>query len=427
MTFKILLFLGLVALALATPARVKNDQCPLRTLKDKAACRDQHSECWSPGKGDTDCPNNGLCCFDGCVNKCKIPNDELEVFEKPPKCQIEYEQKMELVKMDHCVDVPDLQTCIESQKLKCRQECAMFEEPHTITNEEKCCKIEQNMVCEDAPCDANELYEVERSVGQEICLNQQGFCWKRPDQQCFDIQVPDCRMATRTECKKIPSQRCEVVKKPIETQVPDEKCSTQYKEVCENKVKQWCPDTREGRAGVGCQDMTYKDCKKVPYEHCQHFTRTVVTYVEENVCIPIEETKCHPVTEQTCTTKIEKQCKAIEKEECLAPSQTCNKKEFPEKQLVKKNCQIKDQVCRLEPKESCKLNQIQAVIKKPVRKCHDVCESYTVNECDPEKTRKECKSITKEMYFTVPVEKCEKLIDDDDDEDEDDEEDTDDE
>ena len=28
------------------------------------------STCWSPGQRDTDCPGNGLCCFDGCANTC---------------------------------------------------------------------------------------------------------------------------------------------------------------------------------------------------------------------------------------------------------------------------------------------------------------------------------------------------------------------
>lgn len=28
------------------------------------------SNCWSPGQTDTDCPNYGLCCFDGCANTC---------------------------------------------------------------------------------------------------------------------------------------------------------------------------------------------------------------------------------------------------------------------------------------------------------------------------------------------------------------------
>jgi len=533
MSIKIFLLLAFVASAIASPARVKDDQCPLRTLKDAVTCKDQHSECWSPGEGDVDCPNNGLCCFDGCVNKCKIPGDELEVFEKPPKCRVEYEQKEEIVTMDNCVDVPDVQSCVEYQKLKCRQECQLFEEPDTVETQEKCCKTEQNLVCEDAPCDENETYELERPVDQETCLNQEAFCWKRPDQQCFDIQVPDCKLETRTECKKvsvpkkvpkivkkqkcqpkdvekcktvkvpkrvqtgtdqectpetknqckkekktvqkqvcntITNQKCELVKKPIETQVPDEKCTTKYREECENKIKQWCPDTREGRLGIDCQEMTYKECKKVPYEHCQHFMRTEITYVEENVCKPVQETKCemkpfeeeyekcfpitiqncvdkpvyetifedrqechtvqeqecfefdetiyetkmeekeecYPVTEEKCATKMEKQCKIIEKEECLSPSHTCNAKTFNEKQEVKKNCQVKEKVCRYEPKETCELKTTSKEILKPVKKCRDVCEPYTTNECEPEKTRKECKKITKKMYFKVPVEKCEK-------------------
>lgn len=28
------------------------------------------SNCWSPGQRDTDCPSNGLCCFDGCADTC---------------------------------------------------------------------------------------------------------------------------------------------------------------------------------------------------------------------------------------------------------------------------------------------------------------------------------------------------------------------
>jgi len=272
MTFKILLLLGLVASAVATPARVKTYQCPLITLKDVATCRDQHSECWNPGKRDFNCPNYGVCCFDGCANKCKIPG-ELEVIWRPRICRIEYKQKRKFVQTEHCVDVPDFQACTKSQKLNCRR-----------------------------------------------------------------------------ECKAETSQRCEMVKKPIETEVPDRKCSTQYKEVCENKVKQLCPDTREGRAGVGCQNLTYKDCKEVPYEYCQHSSRTVTSNVNENVCTPIDETKCH-----------------------------------------------------------------------------DVCEPYTINKCDFEKTRKECKPIWREVYFTIPVEKCKKLVYDDDDTDDDTDEYTDDE
>ena len=30
----------------------------------------QVSTCWSPGQPDGDCPNFGLCCFDGCADTC---------------------------------------------------------------------------------------------------------------------------------------------------------------------------------------------------------------------------------------------------------------------------------------------------------------------------------------------------------------------
>merc|ERR1712107_151492 len=33
-------------------------------------CAGAVSNCWSPGQRDTDCPNNGLCCFDGCADTC---------------------------------------------------------------------------------------------------------------------------------------------------------------------------------------------------------------------------------------------------------------------------------------------------------------------------------------------------------------------
>ena len=32
--------------------------------------RRQKSQCWSPGVRDTDCPNHGLCCYDGCAYTC---------------------------------------------------------------------------------------------------------------------------------------------------------------------------------------------------------------------------------------------------------------------------------------------------------------------------------------------------------------------
>ena len=45
-------------------------QCPAANPLSDAECAGAVSNCWSPGQSDTDCPNFGLCCFDGCANTC---------------------------------------------------------------------------------------------------------------------------------------------------------------------------------------------------------------------------------------------------------------------------------------------------------------------------------------------------------------------
>lgn len=47
-----------------------NGQCPNVNPLSDAECSGSISNCWSPGQYDTDCPNSGLCCYDGCSNRC---------------------------------------------------------------------------------------------------------------------------------------------------------------------------------------------------------------------------------------------------------------------------------------------------------------------------------------------------------------------
>ena len=39
-------------------------------MPPRSQCRGAVSNCWAPGEPDWDCPNNSLCCFDGCANTC---------------------------------------------------------------------------------------------------------------------------------------------------------------------------------------------------------------------------------------------------------------------------------------------------------------------------------------------------------------------
>jgi len=44
--------------------------CPAATPLSPDICEGAVSTCWSPGQRDADCPNFGLCCFDGCADTC---------------------------------------------------------------------------------------------------------------------------------------------------------------------------------------------------------------------------------------------------------------------------------------------------------------------------------------------------------------------
>jgi hypothetical protein len=49
--------------------------CPRRPSRPPQDCQSARPNCWSSGTYDLDCPNSGLCCFDGCVNRCLVENE----------------------------------------------------------------------------------------------------------------------------------------------------------------------------------------------------------------------------------------------------------------------------------------------------------------------------------------------------------------
>lgn len=67
---------GLYGLAEAAFGQQEGDSpgdagnCPAASPGSPAECAGAVSTCWSPGQRDTDCPSNGLCCFNGCSNTC---------------------------------------------------------------------------------------------------------------------------------------------------------------------------------------------------------------------------------------------------------------------------------------------------------------------------------------------------------------------
>ena len=67
---------------LATPVpyqeagTTQDAKCPVITAESRDFCSSFEPNCWSAGTFDLDCPDAGLCCFDGCHNRCQkdFPN-----------------------------------------------------------------------------------------------------------------------------------------------------------------------------------------------------------------------------------------------------------------------------------------------------------------------------------------------------------------
>ena len=62
-----------------------NSRCPTLSARSYQACQNSRPNCWSAGDFDLDCPNAGLCCFDGCVNTCLDQTTETAATELPVK------------------------------------------------------------------------------------------------------------------------------------------------------------------------------------------------------------------------------------------------------------------------------------------------------------------------------------------------------
>jgi len=74
----------------AAPVRTTQETCPNMPHKPAFMCANRLNTCWSVGKADIDCPGAGLCCFDGCVNTCKEspPADIRDIRSGGQQCPV---------------------------------------------------------------------------------------------------------------------------------------------------------------------------------------------------------------------------------------------------------------------------------------------------------------------------------------------------
>ena len=85
-----------------------------------AECTGAVSNCWSPGQNDTDCPNFGLCCFDGCANTCV--DDNAPASEADPELPT-YEKSVDDIKPIWNADV------LETEEEEIKPAKIYFEQP----------------------------------------------------------------------------------------------------------------------------------------------------------------------------------------------------------------------------------------------------------------------------------------------------------
>ena len=68
------------------------------------------NQCWSPGKKDTDCPEHGLCCYDGCAYTCYASTPPTVTTNTPPPTPPECLNDSQCNKGEFCENI--WQKCI---------------------------------------------------------------------------------------------------------------------------------------------------------------------------------------------------------------------------------------------------------------------------------------------------------------------------
>merc|ERR1712212_237812 len=221
-TMKIYTLIMLVSLNLS--ACLGDQQCPLVFLRDGCSPEEARSICWSPGQPDTDCPGNGICCFDGCSNRCGIPSTgghvDVPMTLAPPAttatpatttaCSVVMVDVQESVDKEMCIDVPGPEACHTQTEQLCAEHCQDQEQPEEV------CTTQQDEICTDKPCyPVTELVPVTETE----CVTTPEECHTVPEEECSDVVEEVCDDADPTQVSMV----CE------EVEVSGAECGSEVK------------------------------------------------------------------------------------------------------------------------------------------------------------------------------------------------------
>ena len=108
--------------------------------------------------------------------------------------------------------------------------------------------------------------------------------------------------AFKQACQKLYSEylkasvECCLVRIPKEVQIVSDWCTTEYRQECKDKSYMDCPDTRDGKLGIGCERIASDSCEMIPHQICGATIETETTYEYRTVYEEVEEIICEPTT-----------------------------------------------------------------------------------------------------------------------------------
>jgi len=156
-----------------------SNSCP--PVVSQPYCQTSRPNCWSAGTYDLDCPNSGLCCFDGCHNRClEIEEGKKQINERPTvPLYPTSEPKLPISENANDDDLP-----ISTQ----REPILVL---HIYTPQQNEAKVQTNRVSENSAIN-NRVYQNEQVVDEGHL--QCPFLGYKPRNQCLHSQS-ECRRA----------------------------------------------------------------------------------------------------------------------------------------------------------------------------------------------------------------------------------------
>jgi len=330
-----------VSAELCVVPELEHQFCPLVPALEASRCKGQPpSDCWSPGMTDVDCEGYGLCCFDGCFNRC-LKDDRCrnvtrtECVEKPSET-CEDVSKYACNPMAMLVQVPvSTQICSTSEKVcatKVSEECRDFDvEMCTEETFEECLEVSvpYNDTVLDETCRDRTVVRCNTTV-EEVCTGSKansyiGYeCKTVPKEVCHPSVETECFKVERVVVKEKQETRCESKRRPRCTVEPHFECRpVELTQCIDGEVvcdTQWTNKTEEITFQV-CMTTNETVCTTVPNTVCREVTETVCPECEKKL---VSSTQCRDVPREVCQ-------KEVNHEQKMMPKEICSKVCVPEK------------------------------------------------------------------------------------------------